>query len=199
MRVLLSTYGSRGDAEPMVGLAVRLRALGAEVRACAPPDFADVPRRAAELVAAQFDTVAAVAEGCAGGGRHDAGRGEAMTEHAVVIAGGGPTGADVGGRVGVGGGRRCHRRAERQPGPPRLARRRSAFAHHRGPRPARGTADRFLSEGQAAQVAGFAGTPLDISDFPTRHDHGLGLWQKHIERILASWVREEGADLLRQR
>jgi hypothetical protein len=30
MRVLLSTYGSRGDAEPMVGLAVRLRALGAE-------------------------------------------------------------------------------------------------------------------------------------------------------------------------
>jgi vancomycin aglycone glucosyltransferase len=93
MRVLLSTYGSRGDVEPMVGLAVRLRALGAEVRVCAPPDFAellarvgaplvpvgqpvrpmvhgatpsaaDLPRRAAELVAAQFDTVAAVAEGC---------------------------------------------------------------------------------------------------------------------------------------
>jgi vancomycin aglycone glucosyltransferase len=94
MRVLLSTYGSRGDVEPMVGLAVRSRALGAEVRRCAPPDFAellarvgvplvpvgqpvrplvtgatppsaaDLPRRAAELVAAQFDTVAAVAEGC---------------------------------------------------------------------------------------------------------------------------------------
>ena len=30
MRVLLSTYGSRGDVEPMVGFAVRLRALGAE-------------------------------------------------------------------------------------------------------------------------------------------------------------------------
>jgi UDP:flavonoid glycosyltransferase YjiC (YdhE family) len=30
MRVLLSTYGSRGDVEPMVGLAVQLRALGAE-------------------------------------------------------------------------------------------------------------------------------------------------------------------------
>jgi UDP:flavonoid glycosyltransferase YjiC (YdhE family) len=43
MRVLSSTYGSRGDAEPMVGLAVRLRALGAEVRACAPPDFAACP------------------------------------------------------------------------------------------------------------------------------------------------------------
>ena len=41
MLVLLSTYGSRGDVEPMVGLAVRLRPLGAEVRMCAPPDFAE--------------------------------------------------------------------------------------------------------------------------------------------------------------
>ena len=94
MRVLLSTYGSRGDVEPIVGLAVRLRALGTEMRVCAPPDFAellarvgvplmpvgqpvrplgtgatpptaaDLPRRAAELVAAQFNTLAAVAEGC---------------------------------------------------------------------------------------------------------------------------------------
>ncbi len=92
MRVL-SMYESHGDVESMVGLAVRLRALGAEVRVCAPPDFAellarvgaplvpvgqpvrpmvhgatpsaaaDLPRRVAELVAAQFDTVAAVAEG----------------------------------------------------------------------------------------------------------------------------------------
>lgn len=38
MRVLLSTYGSRGDVEPLVGLAAALRALGAEVRICAPPD-----------------------------------------------------------------------------------------------------------------------------------------------------------------
>ena len=42
MRVLLSTYGSRGDVEPMVGLAVALRALGAEARVCAPPDFTDL-------------------------------------------------------------------------------------------------------------------------------------------------------------
>ena len=41
-----------------------------------------------------------------------------------------------------------------------------------------------------AQVAGFGGTRFDISDFPTRHPYGLGLWQKHIERILAGWVRE---------
>jgi len=38
VRVLLSTDGGRGD-EPLVGLAVRLRALGAEVRVCAPPDW----------------------------------------------------------------------------------------------------------------------------------------------------------------
>src|SRR4029077_17783164 len=41
-----------------------------------------------------------------------------------------------------------------------------------------------------AQVAGFASVRLDISDFPTRHPYGLGLWQKHIERILAGWVHE---------
>jgi vancomycin aglycone glucosyltransferase len=38
MRVLLSATGSRGDVEPLVGLAVQSRALGAEVRVCAPPD-----------------------------------------------------------------------------------------------------------------------------------------------------------------
>lgn len=88
MRVLLSTYGPLGDVGSMVGLAVRLRALGAEVWVYAPSDFAellarvgvplvpvgqpvrpmvheatpptaaDLPWRAAELVTAQFDTVA---------------------------------------------------------------------------------------------------------------------------------------------
>ncbi|HYZ16113.1 MAG TPA: FAD-dependent monooxygenase, partial [Candidatus Acidoferrum sp.] len=56
----------------------------------------------------------------------------------------------------------------------------------------RGIADRFLSEGQVAQVAVFAGTRLDISDFPTRHNYGLALRQKHIERLLAGWVGELG-------
>jgi 3-(3-hydroxy-phenyl)propionate hydroxylase len=54
----------------------------------------------------------------------------------------------------------------------------------------RGIADRFLSRGQVAQVAQFAWVPLDISDLPTRHPYGLGLWQNHIERILAGWVDE---------
>jgi 2-polyprenyl-6-methoxyphenol hydroxylase-like FAD-dependent oxidoreductase len=63
----------------------------------------------------------------------------------------------------------------------------------------RGIADRFLSEGQVAQVAGFGGTPLDISDFPTRHPYGLGLWQNHIERILAGWVGELEVPIYRER
>ena len=54
----------------------------------------------------------------------------------------------------------------------------------------RGIAERFLAEGQKAQVAGFAGVHFDISDFPTRHPYGLGLRQKHIERILAGWVEK---------
>ncbi len=63
----------------------------------------------------------------------------------------------------------------------------------------RGIADRFLAEGKVAQVAGFAGARLDISDFPTRHPYGLGLWQSHIERILASWVEELAVPIHRGR
>src|SRR5206468_11512486 len=51
----------------------------------------------------------------------------------------------------------------------------------------RGIADRFLAEGQKFGVVHFH-ISLDISDFPTRHNYGLGLWQNHIERILAGWV-----------
>ena len=63
----------------------------------------------------------------------------------------------------------------------------------------RGIADRFLSEGQVAQVTGFGGNILDISDFPTRHNYGLGLWQIHIERILAGWVDELAVPIYRGR
>jgi vancomycin aglycone glucosyltransferase len=61
MWALWSTYGSRGDVEPMVGLAVQLRALGAERRVCAA---ADLPPRAADLVATQFGTVASASQVC---------------------------------------------------------------------------------------------------------------------------------------
>ena len=54
----------------------------------------------------------------------------------------------------------------------------------------RGIADRFLSQGTVAQVAGFSGIRLDISDFPTRHPYGLALGQNRFEEILAGWVDE---------
>ena len=54
----------------------------------------------------------------------------------------------------------------------------------------RGIADRFLAEGQVAQAAGTGNRMMDVSDFPTRHPYTLGLWQNHIERILAGWVDE---------
>jgi len=142
------------------------------------------------LVAAQFDTVAAAAEGlCAGGDRRDAGRSVAMTEHAVVIAGGGPTGLMLAGELALAGVDVAivERRASQD-----LAGSRAGGLHSRTIEifDQRGIADRFLSQGQVAQVAGFAWIRLDISDFPTRHNYGLGLRQNHIERILADWVGE---------
>ncbi len=40
---------------------------------------------------------------------------------------------------------------------------------------------------------------MDISDFPTRHNYWLGLWQNHIERILAGWVGELAVTIYRGR
>ncbi len=115
--------------------------------------------------------------------------GAAKTGHAVVIAGGGPTGLMLAGELALAGVDVAivERRASQE-----LAGSRAGGLHARTIEvlDQRGIADRFLSEGQMAQVAGFASIRLDISDFPTRHNYGLGLWQNHIERILAGWVGE---------
>src|SRR5947209_13953295 len=112
-----------------------------------------------------------------------------MTAHAVVIAGGGPTGLMLAGELALAGVDVAivERRASQE-----LIGSRAGGLHARTIKvlDQRGIADRFLSEGQVAQVAGFSMIPLDISDFPTRHNYGLGLWQNHIERILAGWVDE---------
>jgi 2-polyprenyl-6-methoxyphenol hydroxylase-like FAD-dependent oxidoreductase len=112
-----------------------------------------------------------------------------MTNHAVVIVGGGPTGLMLAGELALAGVNVAI--VERRPSQ-ELTGSRSGGLHSRTIEvlDQRGIADRFLSQGQVAQIAGFAGTPLDISDFPTRHNYGLALWQSHIERILAGWVAE---------
>jgi 3-(3-hydroxy-phenyl)propionate hydroxylase len=64
----------------------------------------------------------------------------------------------------------------------------------------RGVVDRFVSEGRPFPFVGFAGLQLDVSDFPSRHNYSLGLWQRDIERILASWVLDElGVPIVRNR
>src|SRR6266404_3555160 len=112
-----------------------------------------------------------------------------MTEHAVVIAGGGPTGLMLAGELALAGVDVAI--VERRPSQD-LAGSRAGGLHSRTIEilDQRGIADRFLSKGQVAQVTGFGSVRLDISDFPTRHPYGLGLWQNHIERILAGWVDE---------
>jgi 2-polyprenyl-6-methoxyphenol hydroxylase-like FAD-dependent oxidoreductase len=115
--------------------------------------------------------------------------GVAMTEHAVVIAGGGPTGLMLAGELALAGVDVAV--VERRPNQDLPGSRAGGLSSRTiEVLDQRGIADRFLAEGQKAQVAGFAVTRLDISDFPTRHNYGLALWQKHIERILAGWVGE---------
>jgi 2-polyprenyl-6-methoxyphenol hydroxylase-like FAD-dependent oxidoreductase len=119
-------------------------------------------------------------------------------EHAVVIAGGGPTGLMLAGELALAGVDVAivERRASQD-----LVGSRAGGLQSRTLEvlDQRGIADRFLSEGQVAQVHGFAMIRLDISDFPTRHNYGLALWQNHIERILAGWVGELKVPIHRER
>jgi 2-polyprenyl-6-methoxyphenol hydroxylase-like FAD-dependent oxidoreductase len=112
-----------------------------------------------------------------------------MSEHAVVVVGAGPTGLMLAGELALAGVDVVV--IERRPDQG-LPGSRAGGLQSRTIEilDQRGIADRFLAEGQVAQVAGFGMIRLDISDFPTRHPYGLGLWQKHVERILAGWVAE---------
>ena len=121
-----------------------------------------------------------------------------MTNHAVVIAGGGPTGLMLAAelalaRVDVA---VVERRANQD-----LDGSRAGGLHSRTIEvlDQRGVAERFLSQGKVMQVARFANAPLDISDFPTRHNYGLALWQARFEHILAAWVGELAVPILRER
>jgi 3-(3-hydroxy-phenyl)propionate hydroxylase len=112
-----------------------------------------------------------------------------MTKHAVVIAGGGPTGMMLAAELALAGvdvavleRRRDHV----------LVGSRAGGFHARTIEvlDQRGVADRFLAEGKVAQAAMFATSVLDMSDFPTRHPYSLGIWQNQIERIMAAWIAE---------
>ena len=121
-----------------------------------------------------------------------------MTEHEVVIVGGGPTGLMLAGELALAGIDAAI--VERRPNQDLVsARARGLHARTIEVLDQRGIAERFLSEGQTAQIVGFNMVPLDISDFPTRHPYGLALLQKHIERILAGWADELGIPTYRER
>jgi 2-polyprenyl-6-methoxyphenol hydroxylase-like FAD-dependent oxidoreductase len=121
-----------------------------------------------------------------------------MTGHAVVIVGGGPTGLMLAGELALAGVDVAivERRATQD-----LVGSRAGGLHARTIEvlDQRGIADRFLSQGKVAQVAGFAWIRLDISDFPTRHNYGLALGQNEIERTLADWVAELAVPIYRGR
>jgi 2-polyprenyl-6-methoxyphenol hydroxylase-like FAD-dependent oxidoreductase len=112
-----------------------------------------------------------------------------MTEHAVVIAGGGPAGMMLAAELALA--KVDVAVVERRPDHVLVGSRAGGF-HSRTIEvlDQRGVADRFLAEGQVAQVATFATTVLDMSDFPTRHPYSLGIWQNQIERIMAAWIAE---------
>src|SRR3954453_5745776 len=113
----------------------------------------------------------------------------AMTEHAVVIAGGGPAGMMLAAELALA--KVDVAVVERRPDHV-LADARAGGIHSRTIEvlDQRGVAERFLAEGQVAQVATFGTTVMDMSDFPTRHPYSLAIFQNEIERIMAAWIAE---------
>ncbi len=119
-----------------------------------------------------------------------------MMKHDVVIAGGGPTGLMLAGELAL-----AHvdvaiveRRADQE-----LVGRRAGGLHARTIEvlDQRGIAERFLAQGKVMQIVGLAMIRLDISDFPTRHNYGLPLEQRAIERTLAAWLAELAVPIYR--
>src|SRR5262245_30049707 len=121
-----------------------------------------------------------------------------MTEHGVVIAGGGPTGLMLAAELTLAGVDAVvvERRATQD-----LDGSRAGGLHARTIEvlDQRGVAERFVSEGRTSPAVGYGYIQLDISDFPTRHNYLLALWQRDFERILAGWVTELGVAILRSR
>jgi 2-polyprenyl-6-methoxyphenol hydroxylase-like FAD-dependent oxidoreductase len=112
-----------------------------------------------------------------------------VSEHQVVIGGGGPAGMMLAAELALANVDVAI--VERRPDHVLVGSRAGGF-HSRTIEvlDQRGVADRFLAEGQVAQAAMLGTTVLDMSDFPTRHPYSLGIWQNQIERIMAAWIAE---------
>lgn len=122
-----------------------------------------------------------------------------MADHAVVVAGAGPTGLMLAGELALAGIDVA------------IVERRSSSDELIGSRAGgmtsrtievldqRGIADRFLSQGWTGQIGHYSGILIDMSDLPTRHNYGLGLPQYRIEHTLADWVSELGVPIYRGR
>src|SRR5471030_289259 len=112
-----------------------------------------------------------------------------MTEHAMVIAGGGPTGMMLAAELALA--KVDVAVLERRPDHVLVGSRAGGIPSRTiEVLDQRGVADRFLAAGKVTQAAMLATTVLDMSDFPTRHPYSLGIWQNQIERIMAAWLAE---------
>ncbi|RJS23222.1 hypothetical protein DRW03_13000 [Corallococcus sp. H22C18031201] len=119
-----------------------------------------------------------------------------VTQHAVVISGGGPTGLMLAAELALA--RVDVLIVERRAGQEVVGTRsRGLHARSLEVLDQRGVVERFTSQGQAVQNVAFGQAPLDLSDFPTRHNHGLALVQERFERILAEWVGELAVPMAR--
>ena len=121
---------------------------------------------------------------------------EAGAEPAVVIAGAGPTGLMLAAELALAGVEAAL--LERRPDQELVGQRALGFfARTIEVFDQRGIADRFLEldQAQTGQFGGFGWVRLDVGDFPTRHNYGVGLAQRHIERVLADWVAELGVPI----
>ncbi|WP_343518314.1 FAD-dependent monooxygenase [Sphingomonas sp.] len=109
-----------------------------------------------------------------------------MTEHEIVIAGGGPTGLMLAAELTLAGVDVAivERRATRERFGARAG---GLHARSLEMLDQRGIVGRFLAEGQTYPNVGFH-VPLDISDFPTRHHYLLGLPLERIEWLLGEWA-----------
>jgi 3-(3-hydroxy-phenyl)propionate hydroxylase len=114
-----------------------------------------------------------------------------MTQHDVVIAGGGPTGMMLAAELKLAGvdAAIVERRLNQD-----VAGSRAGGLHTRALEEfdQRGVADRFIPQGTKHAVVPFPGVMLDRTGLPTRHNYSLGLLQEKIERTLAEWLTELG-------